>query len=811
MKKSMSRVLSLALVLVMLVGLVPMALAAPGEGGSVTISASSETVKVGENVTMTASVTPPEGYVQKSISWSGATGSDVVAQVDTSKPGDIAVSATVTFVPSAEEGAEVQRTSNSVTVHVNGPETPTKVGVTIAAPAKAVLNQAITLTAEVNNPEAKVSSWNWSGEVSASGKSISYTPTTTGVKTFTVTPVFENPEKYSADPATVTVEVVNNAVVTINPSALELKVGENKSVSVVLNKVDGVTNGATIQRVAWSGTNEFVIVDGRGENAMLTGRKKGTAAVTATVTLSTGEQVTLVCNVTVKDGASINQNNVSAKYYSGATITLNPTLTYNPGKQVSWTYQRISGNINVSSNGVVTATGAGEGQVRITAKWGETADETETKDVLVSFYVENPAAEVTLRNNLKQFKFNDYNVFSKVVLGNYTQNNPQNFNMMNVVDMGGGMYMSTTVVSPNASRVGKLSNSFGTVDEIAPTNAPFNITFTVLGAGKYTFRYDAYSANQMQLSTGEVTIVTGDAKADLTIQTTTEKPISMDERDFIQLWNSFKMRKGLSSVMFTSQPTYGDLYVDYKGKTKVTEYDRFYLTGASSSNNKRLGDVTYVPGSRFLNSYEETISFTMYGEQADEVVYCTLVIKVGDNMPFRDVNKSDWFYDDVQYVYTNKIMDGVSAYEFAPQNKLTRGMVVTMLYRMEGKPITFRSGTFTDVERGTWYTDAVEWAAENKIVEGYGTTFGPNNNITRQDLAVILHRYAKYKGQNMYTSTSLTSFGDYQSVASYATGAMEWAVYNKIIGGNDRGMLSPKGNATRAEAAKMFHVFLEKK
>ena len=804
----MSRVLSLALVLVMLVGIVPMALASQGEGGSVSISASNDTVNTKDTVSLTANVQNPEGYKPETYAWSGATGSGINAEFKADQPGDFQVTVAVSFVPNEGVGQEIVIKSEPVTIHVNGPDTPVKVNVSIAAPAKAALNQPITLTAKVDNEQAKVSSWNWSGEVTGTGASISYTPTTVGKKTFTVTPVFEDAEHYTADAATVTVEVVENAVVTINPTAMELKVGENKTVSVALNKADGASNGVTIKSVAWSGGNDIVTVDGRGEGAILTGKKKGTAAVTATVTLSAGDPVTVTCNVTVKDGATINQNNVSAKYYNGATITLRPTLSYNPGKQVSWAYERVSGNITVGNNGVVTATGAGEAQVRITAKWGEGADEKETKVVFVSFYVENAPAEVTLRNNLKQFKFNDYNVFSKVVLGNYSQNNPQNFNMMNVLDMGGGMYLSTAVVSPNASRVGKLSNSFGTVDEIPPTNAPFNITFTVLGAGKYTFRYDAYTSNKMMLATGEVTIVTGDAKADLTIQTTRDKAITLNEKDFLRLWDSFRMKKGLSNVMFTSQPVNGDLYVDSKAKTKVTEYDRFYLSGV---NNKRLGDVTYVPSNRFLNNYEDTISFTMYGEQADEVVYCTLVIKVGNNMPFRDVNKSDWFYDDVQYVYSNGIMDGVSAYEFAPQNKLTRGMVVTMLYRMEGKPITFRSGTFTDVQRGTWYTDAVEWAAENKIVEGYGKTFGPNNNITRQDLAVILYRYAKYKGQSTYSSSSLTGFSDYQRVASYATDAMQWAVYNKIIGGNDRGMLSPNGNATRAEAAKMFHVFLEKK
>ena len=184
--------------------------------------------------------------------------------------------------------------------------------------------------------------------------------------------------------------------------------------------------------------------------------------------------------------------------------------------------------------------------------------------------------------------------------------------------------------------------------------------------------------------------------------------------------------------------------------------------------------------------------------------------KPTDGFKFTDVSRNDWFYGDVSYVYENGIMDGVSAETFAPNAPLTRGMIVTILYRMENKPAVTGASKFTDVDANEWYGAPVAWAAENGIVTGYSeTTFGPNDSVTREQLAAILYRYAVYKGMSAVTlEQNLSRFTDADQISAYAVPAMNWAVGKGLINGAD-GKLSPKASATRAQVAAIIHRYLE--
>ena len=187
-----------------------------------------------------------------------------------------------------------------------------------------------------------------------------------------------------------------------------------------------------------------------------------------------------------------------------------------------------------------------------------------------------------------------------------------------------------------------------------------------------------------------------------------------------------------------------------------------------------------------------------------------IIDAIGDSMRFDDVTKGDWFYKDVEYVYNEGIMDGVSKREFAPNETLTRAMIVKILYRIEGEPAGYRSSDFNDVESGRWYTGAVAWAAEKEIVKGYGNgKFGPNDPVTREQLAAILYRYTQYKGwSTAAASGNLDGFKDAASVSSYAVDAMNWAVDEGLLkGANNK--LSPKSNATRAQVAAIIHRYLK--
>lgn len=181
--------------------------------------------------------------------------------------------------------------------------------------------------------------------------------------------------------------------------------------------------------------------------------------------------------------------------------------------------------------------------------------------------------------------------------------------------------------------------------------------------------------------------------------------------------------------------------------------------------------------------------------------------------PFADVNAGDWFYRDVLFSYEKGLMSGMDAAAFAPYANTTRAQIAVIFYRMEGSPAVEGENSFTDVVRdsGTaWFYDAVTWAQKNGIMGGYGnSSFAPNDPITREQLAAIFYRYAQYKG---YDTTqggmAIREFDDYESISDYAMGAMAWAVNTGLVKG-DSNLLYPKGTATRAEIAALFHRFAE--
>ena len=178
-------------------------------------------------------------------------------------------------------------------------------------------------------------------------------------------------------------------------------------------------------------------------------------------------------------------------------------------------------------------------------------------------------------------------------------------------------------------------------------------------------------------------------------------------------------------------------------------------------------------------------------------------------LPFNDVSESEWFYEAVKYVYDKGMMNGVSDTSFAPYSNLTRGMIAQVLYNLEGKPAVSGSA-YTDVAADQWYNDAVNWAAQKGIVTGYGDgTFGPMDNITREQMAAILYRYAQYKGYDVSAKGDLTAFTDGNTVSDWAKDAMSWAVGTALFNGKGDGILDPTTTATRAEVAKILMTYCE--
>ena len=241
----------------------------------------------------------------------------------------------------------------------------------------------------------------------------------------------------------------------------------------------------------------------------------------------------------------------------------------------------------------------------------------------------------------------------------------------------------------------------------------------------------------------------------------------------------------------------------------AAEGDKVYVTAKPSKGYELTWLSVKAADGTVLKIYEALGENTYYFYMPDQYVTVSGIFSlISSGLPFVDVNSGAWYYDAVSFVYNKGIMNGVTSTTFEPNSTITRGMVVTMLWRMAGEPYV-SGGSFSDVASGRYYSTAVAWAAKNGIVDGYSSTvFGVNDPVTREQFATILYRYAKYMGYST-TGSSLTGYYDANSVSSWARDAMGWAVKNGIITGSGNSRLNPTGTASRAEVAQMFMSFYE--
>lgn len=246
--------------------------------------------------------------------------------------------------------------------------------------------------------------------------------------------------------------------------------------------------------------------------------------------------------------------------------------------------------------------------------------------------------------------------------------------------------------------------------------------------------------------------------------------------------------------------TVSDDWAKYGQIVYITAVPDYGCTLSSLSVRTATGDSVRVYNAQKADTY--------YFYMPDQYVSVSAVFTGKyTSLPFNDVSYGDWYYNAVQFVYSKGIMDGVDYYKFAPNGTITRGMIVTMLWRMAGEPFEMPVTSFTDVEIGRYYTTAVAWACRNGIADGMGeSTFGPNDAITREELVTLLYRYAQYFGHSCI-GTSIEGFADAGSVSSYAYNAMCWAYKAGVVTGTTGSRLNPQGTASRAEAAQMIMSF----
>ena len=243
--------------------------------------------------------------------------------------------------------------------------------------------------------------------------------------------------------------------------------------------------------------------------------------------------------------------------------------------------------------------------------------------------------------------------------------------------------------------------------------------------------------------------------------------------------------------------------------TKAGEYVLVASGATFTTGSADNYEITYVDGTLSIKNNIVVIPVTPSKPDDDEPVEPDKPVVPVIGGVFTDVKADDWFAGAVEYVYENNLMEGMGNNKFAPYGDTTRGQIVTILWRLEGKPLPSITNPFSDVGYSEWYSTAITWAAEHKIVTGRTeTTFDPTAAITRQEIAAILYRYAQYKGYDVSAAAELGTYADAASVSGYAVDAMKWACGTGLINGID-GSLVPAGTAIRCQAATLLMRFCE--
>lgn len=270
---------------------------------------------------------------------------------------------------------------------------------------------------------------------------------------------------------------------------------------------------------------------------------------------------------------------------------------------------------------------------------------------------------------------------------------------------------------------------------------------------------------------------------------------------------SFTTRTGVNGDVIAGSTGSGLIWTSGSGMVRGG-----VLVDATAGSEMAVGGTLSV-GHRYLAGTDVTLvvasSAAQWMEEGAWTVTTGDPVQLPVELPFTDVAQGAWYRDDVAYVYQNGLFNGESPSRFAPENKMQRCMMTTVLHRLAGKPAVSYANLFRDIPAGEWYTEGTIWAGSLGVVTGVEAgRFDPFTNVTRQQIAVILYRYAEKMGYDVSASASLSGFRDAGTVASWGSQAMSWAVGSGILNGSN-GMLLPNGDATRAEVAAMLHRFAD--
>ena len=364
--------------------------------------------------------------------------------------------------------------------------------------------------------------------------------------------------------------------------------------------------------------------------------------------------------------------------------------------------------------------------------------------------------------------------------GAETRNKNFQVSFLNASGRSAGTYAAGVCTS------GEVSVEMTDIGLIATFPAGADYTFTVSGAdaGKLAMTVYAYDSEEL------------------------DPARTMD-------FNTLPSKNGSTCTVYVPEEPYDDFYVqDISGKE--------YYPDSDSENVQHFTDVP--AGAYYADAVKWAVAEGITSGTSPTTFSpnngCTRAQMVtflwrahgapratGSN-PFTDVAENAWYYEAVEFVYSEGMMNGTSSTTFSPDATTTRGMIVTILHRLAGSPASRGSADFLDVPAGQYYSEAVAWASENGIVNGYDDgNFGPDDTITREQMAAILYRYAGFQGYDMSAKADLSGFSDAGTVSGYAQEAIRWANAAGLVSGTSTTTISPKAGATRAQVAAILMRF----
>ncbi len=315
---------------------------------------------------------------------------------------------------------------------------------------------------------------------------------------------------------------------------------------------------------------------------------------------------------------------------------------------------------------------------------------------------------------------------------------------------------------------------------------------------RYTYKHDSRSYTNLLTTTGKVTVTAGSSVRDAFVTA-----LDRDKIGYTEQSNGYFPTIGGWSEFDRGEKS-GWMYLVNGSMPSVAAQD-YELTGNATVVWFYTDDYSNDYGSE---SWDDDSSSS--GTTTTPTTPTTPANPVPDKaMSFTDVKSNDWYYSSVRYAYDNGLFSGVSHDSFGPGDSMDRSMLATVLYSLDGKPAAGKSG-FADVADGAWYADAVAWAAEHGIVSGVGGgAFTPGGTVTREQLAVMLYRYAQYKGYDVSKTADLSGYADQDKLSDWAAQAVQWACGSGLMAGRSAAQLAPEGTLTRAEAATMLKAFCE--